>query len=310
MKSLIIKVMMCTVLLVVVACGKREGVIVKKYKIDEVMAFEKHYYNDALFHSVDSYVEEDWHWDGKEMYRIDYRSDHPYSENFFYGSHGRLERTTVPAYGISSEFHYDGRMLEHIDFYQDEKPLMTVSVVHGEKKIEEIDCQYYNLDTNAVVKCCNPLASLLGNEVASNLEKENAQRRLEQHKRGVKSLNMRYVLSWSDDNVTAIKCIDADGTRNIAISYDDKNNPYNQLYGYRELSDPLFGFEMLSENNILTIRMPYQRNKNQLFTYRYEYDGKCPTRRTLTYSYPTISVTTLDSVMFRYEKVETFVYVD
>lgn len=304
------------IVLLVASCAKREGVIDKKNRIEEVYAEERHYMDNNLFHSIESYVEEDWHWDGKEMYRIDYRGEHPYSENFFYGSHRCLERTTVPAYNIRSEFFYDGRMLEHIDYYRDDEKYLTVTLLHDGENLTEIDCQYYSLSTEsdseavAILHKRNPIAALLGAEVHSKLEAENTKRLAAQCKSGKGPMLTRYELTWDGDNVSAIRCIDADGTRNILLSYDDKRNPYRQLFGYREITDPLFGFEMLSENNITSIRMPYGRNANQLFTYRYEYDGDYPSKRTLTYSYQTISVFSFDSVMYKYEKEERYVYED
>lgn len=293
------------------SCSKREGVLDKKNKIDNIYAVENRYFDDQLYNSIENYLAEEWNWDGNELYRIDYHSDHPYSENFFYGSHRRLERTTVPAYDIRSEFFYDGRQLEHIDIFQNDEPYMTVSLLHDEQ-LYEIDCQYHqtHIDTAsaALLRHISPLAFLLGAQVAAQLEGDNLVRLADLQRRGAKSLSTRYVLTWSDNNVTSIDCIDADGTRHIALTYDDKTNPYCQLFGYRELTDPLFGFEMLSENNITSIRMPYLNNKNQLFTYRYEYQDDCPSKRTLTYSYPTVN-NTFDSVMFKYEKIETINYI-
>lgn len=307
---------LAAIVLLLASCSKREGVLDKKNRIDAVYVEERHYQDNNLYHNTGSYVEEDWHWDGKEMYRIDYRGEHTYSENFFYGSHRCLQRTTVPAYDIRSEFFYDGRQLEHIDFYREDDKYLTVTFLHDDDLLTEIDCQYYQLATEAdsqivaILHRHNPIAALLGAEVHSKLEAENAKRLAAQCKRGEGSMLTRYELTWNDDNVSAIRCIDADGTRNIQLTYDDKRNPYRQLFGYREVTDPLFGFEMLSENNITSIRMPYGRNDNQLFTYRYDYDGDYPTARTLTYSYPTTNSVTFDSVTYKYEKDEKFVYVE
>ena len=293
------------------SCSKREGVIYKKNKIDNIYAVENRYFDNQLFNSIENYLEEDWHWDGDELYRIDYRSDHPYSENFFYGSHRRLERTTVPAYDIRSEFFYDGRQLDHIDIFRNDNPYMTLTLLHDDDRLYEIDCLYHQTtaDTASVALLPHtcPLAFLLGRQMAAQLEADNRTRLRDMQMRGAKSNTIRYLLTWSDDNVTAIDCIDDNGTRRIALTYDDKINPYRQLFGYRELTDPLFGFEMLSENNITSIRMPYLFNQNQLFTYRYEYEDDCPSKRTLTYSYPAVN-NTFDSVMFKYEKIETFQY--
>lgn len=314
MNKLNVKLLLLTAFAVLaVSCGKKEGVIDRDNRIDGVDAIESGYLDNQLYYSTGDFVEEDWHWDGKMMYRIDYRGDHPYSENFFYDGR-RLERTTVPAYGIRSEFFYDGRQLEHIDFFRNDSNYMTVRFTHDDGQLSEIVVDYFSneVDTSvvAVAMHSNPLAALLGAELASKLEAQSIERFCASNGKGVRTRQTRYELTWTDNNVTAIKCTDADGVRKIALTYDDKRNPYNQLFGYRELSDPMFGFEMLSENNITSIRMPYRFSANQLFSYSYEYDGSIPTKRTLTYSYPVVNGQNFDSAMYKYVKVETFKYVE
>ena len=286
----------------------------KKYRIDQVISSEKHFQNNQLFFSNVGFVAEDWHWDGKEMYRIDYGYDHPYSENFFYGSKRRIERTTVPAYNIRSEYFYDGRELEHIDVYDKDELYCKMVFVHDEKKLVEVRCNYYDVSdtTNPILaKSTCPLANLVGGDFGMQIAVDEVQRIGEKMAKGSKNnISVRYEFTWTDDNVTAVKCTDNEGVRNIVLTYDDKINPYSQLYGFRELNDPIFGFEMLSKNNILSIRMPYRNVENQMFRFSYEYDDDCPLRRVLTYSYQTYIVGEFESVDYRVEREENFSYLD
>lgn len=295
--------------LLVTACGKKEGAPEKKYRIDDITAVETQYHDNVLVSTIDAYVEEDWHWDGNEVYRIDYRSDHPYSENIYYDSRRRIVRTTIPAYNISTEFAYSDRLLDRIDCYRDDQLFATYTFIHdADDLLTEIDCHRYPLagDSNLIVlpMRANPLTALLGTQLARPLMARAG-------RSGAKSASeTRYCLTWTDDNVTAIQCIEGDTTTTVSLTYDSHSNPYNQLFNYRELNDPIYGFEMLSANNIVTLRMPYLYYGNTLFTYQYEYDGDCPAKRTLTYSYRGVSNASLDSVTVTCHKTETYKYVD
>lgn len=118
-----------------------------------------------------------------------------------------------------------------------------------------------------------------------------------------------YKLTWEDDNVTVVSCSIGDEHYEISLSYDDKNNPYRYLLGYHE-SDNFDHAFRLSENNIVSITLPDTRIGASRYSYTYSYDGKFPTNRTLSYSYPSINTVTWDSVNIRCEMVETIEYME
>jgi hypothetical protein len=221
-------------------------------------------------------------------------------------------RTTVPAYGIRSEYFYDGRELEHIEVYDQDELYCKMVFVHNDKKLTELTCSYFTIsDTNNPIleKCCSPISSLVGGSLGIQFAKEEAARIVRQSKKGVKAAtSVRYEFTWTDKNVTSVKCTDNEGVRNIVLTYDDKTNPYNQLFGFRELNDPIYGFEMLSENNILTILMPYGRVDNQMFRFDYEYIDDLPSSRVLTFSYRTFIPGVVEDVQYKVEKTETYTY--
>ena len=297
------------------ACGPKEGALDKNHRIDQITAVDNHYQDDILIMTTDSYIEQKWNWDGKEVYRIDYHGgEHPYSEVFFCDNRHRIIRTIVPAYNIRSEFTYDGRKLEHIDIFDNDELYCKMVFIHDGKQLVEILCNYYAVsDTNnpILAKIANPLTSLVGDDVADCLASECSKRLARQMAVSSKSsAYVRYEITWNDDNPTRIVCTDDDGTRTINVEYDSKDNPFCQLFGFREMNDPIYGFAMLSKNNVTSIRMPYRNNKSQLFTYRYEYDGDAVAKRWLTYSFPSIDYATLDSVIYKFEKSEQFSYLD
>lgn len=301
--------------LVLYSCGPKEGALDNSHRIDQITAVDNHYQNNVLIMTTDSYIEQKWSWDGKEVYRIDYHGgEHPYSEVFFCDNRHRIIRTVVPAYNIRSEFAYDGRKLDQIEVYDNDELYCKMAFIHDGKRLVEIECRYYAVsDTNNAIldKVANPLTSLVGDDLAECLVYENSKRLAQKSAKSSKSsAYVHYEIDWDDDNPTQIVCTDDAGKRTIKLEYDSKDNPFYQLYGFREMNDPVFGFAMLSKNNVTSIRMPYRNNDDQLFTYRYEYDGDAVAKRWLTYSYPSVDYVTLDSVMYKFEKAEQFSYLD
>ena len=296
------------------SCGKKEGRVGHKERIDYIVATENIYYDGVLDFSTGEYVGEKWNWDGKELYRIDYGDKMPYSENIFYDKRNRIIRTTVPAYMIRNEFVYDGRMLDHIDCYKNDELFSRTSITHGDNVITSIVCQYFvaePADTGIVAVAHNPLNAVLGHNVAKLFCCEQARKTLLDKKKGSKDVAVvEYDLSWSDDNLTHITCVSSEGRKEISLSYDDKCNPYKQLYSYHDLNDGVCGFKMLSENNVTKVIMPYGVLDELVFTYKYEYDGDYPVARTLTYSFPVIDDATWDSVIAKHETVERITYKD
>ena len=261
-------------------------------KIDQVMASEFRYEDDQLVYSLNEYVEQQWIWDGKKVIRVDYRDENQYSENFFYDGR-KLIKTTVPAYNLVSEFSYDGSLLEKIEISRDGNSVATLEFIHAGKVLDEIVCHRSVADSDMVWPMWSRYA------LAPICETRSAA------KGGV---SVHYKLTWNDENVERID-VSSDGIDpyTILLTYDNKVNPYSQLFGNHEMNESIFGFKMLSENNITSIVMPYPKQGIVHFDYSYSYDGDYPSSRNLTYSYPSLSAT-FDSVTLRVEKNEKYTY--
>lgn len=297
------------VLLLFASCGTKEGALRTKTKISQITSVENHYADGTLFYTTGSYLEQDWKWDDKEVYRIDYHGgEHPYSENFFYDNRHRIVRTTVPAYYIRTELFYDGRKLEHIEVYDNDELYCYMTFVHEGRDLVEISCNYYPVsDTSNPVldKVANPLAPLLGDDAAQSLESG-----VRCKGAGRKGASVRYLIEWTEDNPTHITCIDAEGSKDIYIAYTYYDNPYFQLYGFREMNNPLFRFGMLPRNAVDRIVMPFGRSKNQQFFYYYQYVDDVVSECRMKYSYSAVVGSDFDSVMYSVEKVQHFTYLD
>lgn len=294
--------------LVFSGCGEREGVVSSKQKIDRVMASETQYYDDEQVFSRNDYVEEQWTWDKKKVIRIDYRGESQYSENFFYDGR-KIISTTVPAYDLKSEFEYDGRKLNKISFYIKESLSATMSFVRGEDNISAIVFHRYGVGSEKSLPAVAsvPLVALVGTDVA-NIIGQDAARQMQSDFPAAKSdQEVRYSLTWKNDNVERIDVSGLGSPYTITLTYDDKNNPYDQLFAYHDIEDPIFGFKMLSKHNVTFIRMPFENKGTVDFKYAYTYDDDYPSSRKLTYNYVTLRGIN-DTVTVRVEKTEKYIY--
>lgn len=286
------------VVLTTVGCGKKEGVVSTNHKIDHVMAVETIWQDTTLFYEGEEFVAEQWVWDGRKVIRIDYRGEYQYSENFFYDGR-KIKSTTVPAYNLRSEFQYDGRKLEQIDVFKKDKLSATMAFVHDDNGVSEIVCSTFEVDSAMLwpMWVPKPIKMMVGESVAKNI--------------GSNALKeVHYRLTW-DENHKNVEKIDVSGNSiqsySIKLTYDNKRNPYDQLFANHEINEPIFGFKMLSENNVKSIKMPYLNHGNVDFNYSYTYDGEYPSTCNLSYSYITLS-DTFDSVMLKVEQKEKFFY--
>lgn len=92
-----------------------------------------------------------------------------------------------------------------------------------------------------------------------------------------------YTLRWSHDNVTYVKRVCGSESEEMRYSYDDQRNPQRDLYclfALHEEFDPV----MMSKNNVVEKVCAFEGNPSYTFTYTYEYDGRYPITRHVTYT--------------------------
>ena len=286
------------------SCSKKEGKISAKHRLDNVVAIESRYIGNEQIYTTGTYSSEDWHWDGNEAYRIDYGGPGAYSEIFFYDNRHRIAKTTVPAFGIVSEFHYDGRMLEHVDYLKDGSLFSTVSFVHDDEQLTEIIRTTFVADSVVSRISSSLISSFWGRcdvgQLAQQTRRTNSPKQTQTE---------HFQLTWSNNNVVAIRCSDGVEAYDISVTYDDKKNPYSQLFGYHDMNIEVGNFKMMSENNITRIVMPYKNYGNTTFDFKYVYDDEdYPSQRTMSYSFPVINTDTWEEVSARCEFTETYSY--
>ncbi len=288
-------VLITSFVLLLASCGKRDGVLDSRQKIDYILSNETLTCDGEPYYSEDWHLSENWNWDGDELYRIDHYDFKQFSENYFYDSHNRISYTTVPAYKIRTDFIYDGKKLQRIECSREETRLYHIDFHHDGKELVGMDLYRENViepDTAEEEALKASMSLVFGRDVARMIDVKGG---------GSKGV-VKYAFLWNDGNITRIECPEEGWSSEI--EYDDKRNPYSQLYGYSETNNSMYRFEMLSRNNILSL------SQNGLdYAFSYEYDKKdFPTQRTVTYSYYAINNTTWDSSLFIYTRTEKYYY--
>ena len=294
---------------------RKEGSLVKREKIDFVTTEETIYIGDAIYYHYDKHVSEQWNWDGNELYRVDYRGDKTYSELFYYDNRNRIRRTSIPAHRIVNEFYYDGRMLERIESYKNDTLFCTTSFVHTDGRMTGMKVRYAYEGKSQMCANDSPLKYLVGKEMSDVLcgsvarsDVSNVEQTAAFTKSGKGNANIEYTFLWQNNNVTRINCFSGDENWIILLEYDDKVNPYNQLFGYNKMNEGIFGFEMLSKNNITAITMPYRFDENQRFTYMYDYEGSFPSRKVLSFSYMALEEVNWQEVVYSHHYIYEYHY--
>ncbi len=305
-------VLLATGMLFCASCSKKEGALVTKNRVSQVFTEERMMMGDVELYHYDRHLSEAWNWDGKELYRIDYHDSPPYSEVFFYEGK-QISSTIIPAYRIRNEFLYDGRKLERIDCYQRDTLLYSCQFRHNDGKMTAMDVVYYaSLEgTPFQKKACSVLFShVMGDVVGALVAEETVQTNVRRQKKGCKGNYVEHMeFVWDDDDVVVIRSRTDMEEYEISLQYDDKKNPYSQLFGSREMWDGvILGFRMLSEHNVVSATFPPRANEPQYVNYSYRYDGDYPVRRTVTYSYVAASRQDFEETTYSYTRVDEYAY--
>lgn len=294
------------------SCGKREGAPDIRGRLVQVYSEETMMMGESELYHYERHLSEQWNWDGKELYRIDYYDSPPYSEVFFYDGR-QISRTTIPAYNIRNEFVYDGRMLERIDCYRKDTLLYSCRFRHEDDRMAGMDIHHTDnpATSNQKADLFYATFSPLMGEMAGRLLAEDQKRLVEsRQKKGCKGgYEEQYDFTWNDDDVTLITHRVGSDLEETELSYDDGRNPYAQLFGYREINtSPVMGFRMLSEHNVISATV--RGNETRVYNCSYQYDGKYPIRRTVTYSYEASDIQTLEETTYSCTHVDEYRYED
>ncbi len=270
------------VTLFAVSCQHKDGAPDHRKRIQAVYSESAVSYDDVPFYNIDRHKVQEWKWDGNELYRIDYCEDvTTYSENIFYDRRHRISRTTVPAYGLRSEFAYKGRKLDTIYVYQNDQLSYLLLFTHADRHITSITQHFFATPSEKAL-AHNPL-HIINEQLFDQIPRSKG------------TSDVVYSLEWNKGNVKSIKTtIDGESTL-MRFTYDDKRNPLHDLFllyelqddepGTASLQDGQANLLMLSENNILTLTRAFNNDPNYQFNYSYTYNDKYPETRTVRYQF-------------------------
>lgn len=304
------------------ACNNKDGAISRHKKISEIYSSSQVLNDGTPYYTIDRHLVQHWLWDKNELYRIEYIEDFSvYSENIFYDRRHRISRTTVPAYGLKSEFAYTGRKLDSIQVYQNDILSYTLHFTHENHHISSILQHFANPSVAAKQLKFNPLHLMLDDNLFEQTNQIASQAIKKAQTTGRKgALDITYTLTWEKDNLAILKSSFNNGSSEIAFTYDNKTNPFKECYTFYEiqdaepgtvaLSDNLLNFLVVSKNNILSVTRPFAGNDNYTFNYTYTYEGNYPSVRQSSYSYPSLDSQTAQPNVVTVKETREYIYLD
>lgn len=314
MKNKTLRIFAALAALVVVAllssCEK-EGKLSKRIQLDTVTMKKTVYLNGQEMYQISEQRTQQWFWEGNNLFRIDYTEDESSYSELIFTQHHRIVKTQIDAYGIVSTFCYDGRRLDTIHVSVRGLPAYCCIFTHDDNKISSMLIHPYSTaaDSTAMAKGPLHLLPLMGVDIPQQI----VDRQIDHIARlsDAKSAgDVLYEYRWNKDNVASMKVTYADGTAEDYIyEYDENKNPYRQCFTYYECNDGDGLFDVLSENNILSITTYYDRQSNYKFNYTYTYDDKLPVTSQLVYTYHAFNNQDLEESVFTVKEERTYSYV-
>lgn len=297
-----------------VSCNHKDGAIEHHQRLHTVYAQSLILQDATTYSETPNHKVQEWQWDGKLPYRIDYIEDeHTYSENLYFDNRNRLSSTTIPVYGYRTQFTYNKRELECIEVFQNDVLLYTLTFSHIKKHISSIHQEFAPGGTKAKLNH-SPLDLLCDPSVAQFVTSVGNQPK----SKGNTAVD--YNLVWENDNLIQFTAHLSDTTYTMTFTYDNYRNPIRDCYTYFEMEDHEAGIDalqdgllnpfMISKNNILTCTRNFKNNPEFTFYYSYQYEGKYPISQKLTYEYTSLNTVTIQDCIMKVEETRTFDYLD
>ncbi len=281
MKKFILLLVSLMFLSTFTACFKdNDGEYKPKEKISRI--YKDYGYGDG------KELKEIWNWDKKQLQRIDhyYDGDLSWSEEFTYNKKGQIERVDCYENREYTEYTYDGRKLSKATYYNNGSIEEEYTFKHDGNKITEIEILYFykkgSRDNSRLRKeGYNPLRILLPENNYQTLVKviENNPA----SRGGMETVK----LEWEKKNVSKIEVTSGSYRYTVELKYDDKLNPFKNLFGLY-VDENIDEGSSLSKNNVIEEHSAETYNGEtytEITKYSYSYDGKFPTVQRYTYSY-------------------------
>ena len=312
MKKTLFTLTLLTLLFSVSSCSKEmEGKYNPKEKIQAVYQEYAAYYEGELQLSEPKYMSEEWVWKDSQLDRILYyeqytyepyedsdeevvEQEHVYTQLFTYDGDGRLTKSEVLGQvNMTTTCEYEGKYLKSMTVMEEREMIVSFLFNREGNVITSFDLtlseSYFDMDKEAKrqLERIIPLRFVLSTEQASAVMSASQSCVKQYAKCGAKGNPvLRFELEWAEGNVTKIGCSYMGSSMQYAFNYDDKTNPFNNLFETVNVVNSNFlPFLSLSKNNVTAIAFT-QFDEGEQYTdseeYTYTYNNKnYPTSKTL-----------------------------
>ena len=327
MKKILFIVAAIALLAGVSSCKKeKEGKYAPKEKIQSVYQEYAVYYGGEVVEQEAKYLSEEWTWEKDLLNRITYYSQDTYptgegdetvtereviyTQLFTYDDDDSLVKSEILGYAnMKAVCEYEGNYLKTMTIWDGDEVLAIYQFNHDGKKITSFDLtlgdMFEDVDKKAMqqMERVNPLRFLLNTEVAAKTmaaTKECAKRAA---KAGRKDdvLALHFALMWDGDNVKSIGATYMGETLQYDFKYDNKNNPFYNLFEIvGTVENSFMPFMPLSKNNVTSIVQTESaegESYTETFEYTYTYNSK---------DFPTSK--SVDETEDEYRVVQTYYY--
>ena len=283
------------------SCDKEEvdGYYNPKDKISKI------YREDA---AGNKHLFESWNWDKKQLKSIEVYNDEGNISNvetYYYYGDGRISMVYGSGSGTYSKYYYKDELLDYIELYYDEIYIQnlvgyTDSVLYNvlgarfdfsynsDNRFTEIKATEYKFWEDVAdksISSCNPLRFILSDNTWRSMKEVMKYNAKHSSSRNDTLRTTTMTFEWSGDNISRWTSdyyhgSDTDATYIETYQYDDKTNPYSNLYDsfavsvYKKFSN---------ENNVTRCSTKLIEGSNELpigeQTYTYEYEKDLPIKR-------------------------------
>ena len=298
------------------SCPKeREGKYTPKEKVQSVYQEQTWYQNDEVVRQEAKYKSEEWTWANDQLDSIIYYEQHTYqsedeteiwyekisTQQFTYDKDGRLTKSEIVGYfniigftSIVATCEYDGKYLKSITVTEEGEFVESYQFNHNGKQITSFDLTLSNnlieKDKKAMqlLDRVNPLRFILDVEIATKVMSTTQECVKRASKADIKANNVvHFDMTWEGDNVSRIAGNYMGPTMQYDITYDNKNNPFYNLF---DIANTVYQGFLLStpicKHNVTGISLTLtgsegetSRTKSVAITYTYN-NKDYPTSRT------------------------------
>ncbi|MBO4370616.1 MAG: hypothetical protein J5808_04540 [Paludibacteraceae bacterium] len=328
MKKILFTVMALALLVGASSCKKEmEGKYAPKEKIQSVYQERTVCNNDSVIQQEPKFKSEEWTWENNVLDRITYFDQYAYENEegdgmetelvqlyvqlFKYDGDGRLSKSEILGMAsMKAEYEYDGKYLKTMAIYDEGDMLVTYQFNHEGSKITSFDLtlgdELVDKNKNAMqqLERVNPLRFVMEVEPASKVMAATKSCAKRSAKVGSKANPVvHFDMEWSGDNVSKIWANYMGATMQYNFNYDNKNNPFYNLFEMVAMVNEGFvPFLPLSKNNVTGIAETYiedGESDTYSLAYTYTYNNK---------DYPTSKKEGDDYGEYRYETTYYYEY--